>query len=487
MTLEYRIKPQGETLAKYANSWGRVEAIMGPLGSGKTVQSCQKLFMAMCRQEPNDQGVRPSRWLAIRNTYPDLTSTTIKDWLELYQDLGRYVGGGLEPPTHHLEFGLPDGSTVKSQVIFLALDRPDAVKKLRGIQCTGFWLNEMKELPKPVVDMADLRHGRYPSMAAGGINPTWHGMIGDTNAPDEDHWYYELAEVVKPEGWNFYRQPGGVTAIGNDKFKPNEYAENIGNLPDGYYTKGMAGKSIDWIKVNLANEYGYVSSGKPVYPEYVDSVHCMQEEYKPDPALPIILGMDFGRTPACAFLQQLPIGRYVGFDEFCSDDMSASSFAPELKRYIDENYAGYEFARGGGDPAGGQGGQATDDTPFSILRDNQIDCVFPTETNDPLVRRSAIINPMKELAMDGRPRFMISPKCKMWRKGLQGGFCYKRIQIAGDERYHDKPDKNKYSHICEAGEYGMQISGEGRAGINVKGLQFNQPIKAKVSIAYGRR
>ena len=68
--------------------------------------------------------------------------------------------------------------------------------------------------------------------------------------------------------------------------------------------------------------------------------------------------------------------------------------------------------------------------------------------------------------MDGKPAFMIDKKCRMWRKGLMGGFQYKRVQVSGDERFQDKPDKNKFSHICEAGEYALQGSGEGVAAIS---------------------
>ena len=187
-TIQIQTKPQGKVLADYRYSTARVQMIRGPLGSGKTMESCQKIFAFMCHQEPNDQGVRPSRFVAIRNTFPDLANTTIKDWLELYRDLGHYTQGGVEPPHQTLEFELEDGTVVNSEIIFLALDREDSVKKLRGTQVTGFWLNEAKELPKSIIDMADLRHGRYPSKAAGGIDCTWHGMIGDYNSPDEDHW-----------------------------------------------------------------------------------------------------------------------------------------------------------------------------------------------------------------------------------------------------------------------------------------------------------
>ena len=177
----------------------RVSCIMGPLGSGKTYGSVQRILAQMTEQEPNAQGIRPTRWLAIRNTYPDLMGTTVKDFQSIFEGLGKMKMGGLEPPTFFVDFNLEDGTRVKSEVIFLALDRDDAVRKLRGYQVTGVWFNETKELVKSVVDMADLRHGRYPSVASGGVRPTWNGMIGDTNAPDEDHWYFNMAEEVKPK------------------------------------------------------------------------------------------------------------------------------------------------------------------------------------------------------------------------------------------------------------------------------------------------
>ena len=90
---------------------------------------------------------------------------------------------------------------------------------------------------------------------------------------------------------------------------------------------------------------------------------------------------------------------------------------------------------------------------------------LPTNTNKPLIRRASIINPMKRLCMDGKPAFLISPKCRMWRKGLAGGFKYRRIQVIGDEKFTDDPDKNIYSHICEAGEYALVGAGEGQEAI----------------------
>jgi len=303
-------------------------------------------------------------------------------------------------------------------------------------------------------------------------------MIGDTNAPDDDHWYYKLAEEDKPEGFNFYRQPGGVLKV-NNKWVPNDNAENLGNLPLGYYIRGMQGKKEDWISVNLGNEYGFVADGKPVHPRYIDSVHCVDMDFHPDIETEIVLGFDFGRTPACLMMQKAEFERWICFDEFYAEDMSAITFGPELKKYIDKTYPGKHTFKGWGDPSGGKGSEATDDTAHQIIRASGLPCQ-PTISNKPALRRAALEKPMIEMCMDGKPRFIILPKCKKTRKGLKGGFCYRRVQVSG-EKYTDEPDKNEFSHPVEALEYGLQGEGEGRsvlaAPTDPKKFTMPKPIK----------
>lgn len=475
--------PSSPVLESFRTARGRVDLIMGPLGSGKTYGAIQRILKTSVEQEPNALGIRPTRWFAIRNTYPDLMSTTIRDFREVFtDDMGRMKMGSLEPPTFTVGIDLEDGTHVHSEVIFLALDREDAVKKLRGSQATGFWLNETKELVKPILDMADLRHGRYPSKAAGQVKPTWHGIIGDTNAPDEDHWYYKLAEEDRPEGWNFFRQPGGLlrtgrkSAAGREVWDVNHKAENIDNLPDAYYERGQAGKSDAWISINLANEYGFVSDGRPVHPEFIDSIHTTNEEIPYDPTLPLLLGVDFGRTPAAAIVQFIPQwGRFVCIDEFVTTNMSQAVFGPELKRYIQTNYHGAKV-RGWSDPAGDGKGQATEDTPRQILEASGFD-VQSAPSNIPVLRRAAVANPCRRLCGDGRPAFLISPKAKLIRKGLAGGFQFRRLKVAGDERYTDEPDKNMYSHPVEALEYVMLGEGEGDAALLPTDYDEDEPLQ----------
>jgi hypothetical protein len=104
-------------------------------------------------------------------------------------------------------------------------------------------------------------------------------------------------------------------------------------------------------------------------------------------------------------------------------------------------------------------------TCFQILRANGIPAV-PAPTNDFMVRRDAVGNALMRM-IDGKPGLMISPKCKTARKGMAGGYCYKRMQVVGEERFKDMPDKvNIFSHICEAGQYLMLGAGEGNAVIS---------------------
>ncbi len=452
-TIEYHTKPQGEVLAAYAECNSPVSIIIGALGSGKTIQTCQKIFNLMIAQESEDN-IRKSRWYAVRNTYADLMSTTMKDWLALYQDLGTYTKGGLEPPTHKIRFMIPDKTIVEAEMIFIALDRDDSVRKVRGAQLTGVWLNEVKELNKSVVDMLDLRHGRYPA------NPTWHGMVGDSNAPDSDHWLYKMAEEVKPEGWRFFKQPGGLKRAGKDMdgkttWIINPLAENINNLPKDYYLRGMQGKSDDWIAVNLANEYGFVSTGKAIYPEYNDNMHCREFEFISK--IPIYRGWDFG-VAACVLAQLTPKGRMIIRKEFVATQTTGiDGFADDVLHYC-SSLKEFEFIDVG-DPAGMSRTPTDEKTCFQILENKGIK-IMPSIQN--VVARLESVRYFLGKLIEATPAFAIHPDCKQSRKGFQGGYSYRRVQVAG-EKYTDKPDKNIFSHPQDCIQY---ICAYIRAGYN---------------------
>lgn len=457
MTVQFQFKAQGPVLQEYADSTERVTFIMGPLGSGKTFQSCFKIFNSMCSMPANDQGVRKSRWVAIRNTYPDLLGTTIKDWQEIFDNCGLGKFNNSYPPTHYLDFVLEDGTEVQSELVFMALDRDDSVRKLRGLQATGFWLNEVKELQKAVVDMCDLRHGRYPSKADHGS--FWHGMIGDTNAPDDDEWYYKLAEEDRPEGWKFLRQPGGVIKNAQGKWVANPKAENLANLPDGYYTRGMAGKEDDWINVNLANNYGSVKAGLPIYQDQFNvNVHVSEEILAPMKGVDLILGFDFGLTPACIIGQITPIGQLRILDEIVAERMGIEGFIrdaviPMLKS---SRYKGFKIGSMTilGDPAGESSSDTDEKSCFEIAAENGLDIEAPDDrSNNPTARWEAVRYFLTRMVGAGKPAFLLSRHCTILRKGFVSGYAFKKMKLAGEAKYHERADKNKFSHPHDALQY----------------------------------
>jgi len=451
--IEYYAEP---TIEQFHKSDDFYRILIGPVGSGKSTGCCWDLYTRACEQKRSKDGIRRTRWGVIRNTYRELKDTTIKTWMDWFGD--RQFGQEMnrQDMIHIMRF-----NDVEMEVLFRALDRPDDIKKVLSMELTGAWINECREIPKGVIDAIGDRCGRYPSMRDGGA--TWSGVIGDTNPPDEDHWLYRLAEEERPRGWSFFRQPGGLVEA-DGKFLANPAAENLRNLEKDYYLKRVGGKDADWIRVYYAGMYGFVREGKAVHPEYVDATHCSKDLLEATPGLTVFVGIDFGLTPAAVFGQRLPNGAWELIDELVTDDMGTDKFAEELLRKINHEYPDFwknDLFEFWGDPAGDIRAQTDKNTPFKILKAHGIPA-RKCHTNDPVLRREALKAGLTRM-VDGRPGILLSPKCKMLRKALAGGFCYKRVQIAGDERFHDKPDKNRYSHVAEASEYLFLGAGEGKA------------------------
>lgn len=454
MKIEYFALP---TPIRFHASTARVRGLMGPFGSGKSSACCWEVFGRAHRQTPGADGKRRTRWAVVRNTYPELRDTSIKTWKDWFGRVGRWHE---QEHTHYVSYG-----DIECEVMFRALDRPDDVRKLLSMELTGAWVNEAREVPWAIIEGLDGRIDRFPAQRDGGA--TWAGMILDTNPPDSDHWWYKKFEEEKPEGWELFRQPSGLSPE----------AENIENLPERYYEKLAIGKSADFVKVYVKGEYGFFADGRPVYPEFVDSFHVAEQKLEAIPGLPIGVGLDFGLTPAAVFGQRTPMGQARMIHELATEELGAERFAKLLKQEIGRLYPQFEF-QFWGDPAGEIRAQTDERTVFDILRANGIPArPAPCPNNDFTMRREAVASPLTRI-VDGKPAYIMSPTCKVLRKAKAGAYQFRRIQVVGQERWKDVPDKNFFSHTAEAEQYLMLGWGEGHRITRAPGRMASRPMVA---------
>ena len=78
--------------------------------------------------------------------------------------------------------------------------------------------------------------------------------------------------------------------------------------------------------------------------------------------------------------------------------------------------------------------------------------------------------------VDGESGILIDKSCINLIRGFAGGYHYRRLQVSG-ERYDERPNKNRFSHIHDALQYLLLGAGEGRS-LTI-GTKYSKPIIAK--------
>ncbi len=476
-------RPNGQVLHDYLFDDSQVAIIQGPVNSGTSTGSCMRIWRHAAQQRPGSDGLRRSRWLATRNSFPELKSTTVATWLDWFpEDLyGRFYWE--RPYRHEVEVG-----DIRLQMLFMSLDGLEDIRKLRSLELTGVWFNELEFAQKNIFDEAMSRTRRYPAKKDGGSK--WTGVIADMNAPPDDHWVplmrgdieipewmtaEEAREFNKPDGWKFFLQPPGLVEIKNERGHVVGYKDNAnpGDHPAGpaenllwqdhshgesFYMNLIKGKSKQWIDARVLNKISVIYDGMAVFDETFDeSRHVAREVLEPIPGVPIVVGLDFGRTPAAMFCQCVR-GNWRFLRELVAREMEAVTFAPIVRRECDTRFPGYQFTFYG-DPAGDHPGQETSQTCYDIFRSEGM-VVLKADggnRNDPKLLHNAMTSALSRT--DG---VAISPVCRTFKAAMRGGYHYKRLKVSGAAQYATSVNKNHYSHIAEAGCYAVLGGGESR-------------------------
>ena len=446
MIFTYDAEP---TLARLHTSKKLVRYVKGPWGSGKSTGCVFDILMRAMRQQPKN-GVRRTRWAIIRNTYPELKSTTIKTY-------ERWVPSTVAPVVmstpivSRFRQKMNDGTVVDLEVYFMALDGPEDVKKLLSLELTGAYINEGREIPWEIFEGVMGRIDRYPETekdADGKVTfgPTEPGVLIDSNAPRTSHWLYEKFEMGSvPNDWEMFEQPPAVYMDkATETWVLNPDAENLSNLPDNYYVNQMT-LGEEHIRVNLACEPGMTRKGKPIFKKYSDVRHVSKDILLPKRGSSILLGIDFGLTPA-VIIGQLNFKGLALLDELPATDESLEDFLDDyVLPMLRSKYNGYTIVACG-DPAGAGRSSINKMTSLMVMQQRNIK-TYPAITNNFTKRKEAV-----DWFLGRDEGFVVSPHLTFTREAMGAGYIYKETRN-GKGQVLDIPDKNEYSHIADAIQY----------------------------------
>lgn len=193
-------------------------------------------------------------------------------------------------------------------------------------------------------------------------------------------------------------------------------------------------------------------SGFPVYPEF-SRLHITELEPHPMHGLPMLIGFDFGLTPAC-LIAQYQEDRLIFFEELVEINMGSDRFAAKVAAHIRLNYRTKSDLKKDWlcfiDPAGLQRNQKDETACAQSLAD----VGFVTSPGPVLweVRRKGVVHFLKTMTSEGPALQVYEKKCPVFVKGFLGGYQYaeKAAEIAPNTL---RPLKNHFSHVHDAGQY----------------------------------
>ena len=425
----------------------------GPVGSTKTSAGILRIAYEASRMAKCKDGIRRSKAIWVRNTREQLNDTSIPDFLKWFPSgvAGVFQKTGLK---FLLKFG-----DVECLVLFRGLDDANDVRRVLSLQASFAVFDEFREIHPDVFEAVQGRLGRYPDGMMVPHRPEWGvddkgnprmGCVDDygrpmkklwgmSNPPDADT-YWENLLTDPPANTHVTIQPGGM----------DPKADWLKYLPSNYYEDLMLGKTEEYINVYIHAKFGRSLSGQPVFKAFEAPFHIAKNPLHAviNGIRPIIIGLDFGLTPAAVICQQDMRGRFMVLDEIVSEGMGIVRFCDmKLKPLIAERWPGAPVLVVG-DPAGRQRAQTDESTVYDILKQKGFQAI-PAMTNS-IVARIAAVDELLGRQIDGNAGFLVDPRCKAVIGALRGKYRY-RMKTTGE--YDITPEKNDASHIADALQY----------------------------------
>jgi hypothetical protein len=476
-----RLNSPGPVSDRFLLSRAFVQIIVGPVGSAKTVTSLRKLRRIGTQQggrvDANGVTWRRARVGVIRETYPNLEKNTLPSWFRIHAESdGKFTWKA--PYTHRLRLILAVDPVSQRpvdvcdfEIEFRAIGDQSVEEACRGWEVNAVLVDEADLQPPELLAFLSGRVGRFSDLDPSQVvDPA---ILLSLNAPYVDNWIYALAyenefaelldaEVVEALGGRklveVFLQPGGRDA----------HAENIHNLPKGYYTiqAALNKHRPDYVARMIDNRPVPMQHGQPVNPQFDFARHVRALEW--DPRRMLTIGFDQGLFAAAVASQRTAEGALRSLREAVSfreagktlNKIGPTAFGQMVRAMLNDHFFDVEpdRLRIVGDPAAWSARDRADSEHDWVLAFQKAlgHRVHKAKTNRQALRHEAVWKALAE--HDG---YAVDPSCKHLIRGHLGGYRYRDAEMGKtrETRGHLEVADTIFTHVADAEQYAA-VEGE---------------------------
>jgi len=437
------------TARRFHESPARVKVLWGPLGTSKTTTALFE-YIIQCQESSI-----PLDGMAVRTSYRELRDSTLKTFREWFDNPERGSISEWRESDFMYLIRLPSASdpkvTLEHILRFRALEKPDDAKKVQSFEGAFVMCDEVSPtfsstgkasegMPLEVVEYLNARMRHKFS----GKKAHRYTQVIISNPPAPSHWLNKYFLSRDPEELN--KRIGGCEVF----FVSKE--ENERNLPDDYYAILCdTFHDPDLVKRLVEGQIVATYSGEAVYPEVTEK-NFTPERLKPIEGIPVILGFDYGLTPATLFTQITPSGQWRWLSEVCNFNCSFETHLDQVRTHLHNEFPGFRW-RAWGDPAGSQRSPTDEKSCVSMAHEFGFKGELAIRPGMMLwqPRKESMKQRLGRLDSVGQPALLISRSgCPIAAEGMSGAYRYPKT-AAGE--VGTRPLKNHVSHIINGAEY----------------------------------
>lgn len=493
------LKAIGPVMDRMIASRAFIVGGMGPVGSGKTIGFSIKFqhHAAIQKGKLNSEGqlIRKARYVFIRDTYPNLDRNTIPSWNKVVpRHVGRFVASSprvhqfsmvLKRDGHLLDKAAKAIDIAQVEIEFRAIGDQAVEDALRGLEATAALVNEADRTHPDILTFLAGRVGRYSDLDPDLVVDPFIAL--DLNGCDDENWTHKVLvehsldqdvqrAISEVSGGRplieYYEQPPAILE-GSEipgGWMVNPAAENVPNLPSGYYERqyafAKARGNQQYIDRMLRSKFTPPLEGRSVFPEYSDDLHM--GEFEAIPGFPLLVFADQGLLGA-VLVAQLVKGQLRVLEEIAcvfetEDDeihvvqMGGETLGRQVKDLVTSRYAGFLIGDAVCDPAGAAGEEAIN---FRSWR-QEFQKGLGHRVRKARVPQNALAPRLKAVrerlnrAIGIERALIVHKRCTMTRRAFRTKYYYQRVgKGSGDGFYNDVPKKVQgYADLMDALQYG---------------------------------